>query len=100
MISGTLGWLSAPITLFIGMVGAVSIIKAVYIDRRELKCACVGGDNNVLLGFISLTKNLIMVGKAIWMAIKKNQPARQSLFIVAMVIDRDASRWLERLVFG
>jgi hypothetical protein len=42
----------------------VSVFKAVYIDRRELKCACVGGDSNVPLGPISLTENLMMVGMA------------------------------------
>ena len=32
------------IALFIGTVGAVSVFKAVYVNKRELKCACVGGD--------------------------------------------------------
>jgi hypothetical protein len=50
-------------------VGAVSVIKAVYIDKRELKCACVGGDSNVPLGFVSLTENLMMVGMAVVMTI-------------------------------
>ncbi len=50
-----------PAAIFIGTVGAISVIKAVYIDKRELKCACVGGDSNVPLGFISLTENLMMV---------------------------------------
>ena len=53
--------------LFIGGVGAVSVFKAVYIDRRELKCACVGGDSNVPLGFASLVENLMMVAMAVWM---------------------------------
>lgn len=67
MVSGALTWLSIPIALFIGGVGAVSVFKAVYIDRRDLKCACVGGDSNVPLGFVSLTENLMMVAMAIWM---------------------------------
>ncbi|MDG2522357.1 glutaredoxin family protein [Caulobacter segnis] len=67
MIAGALTWLSAPIALFIGGVGAVSVFKAVYIDKRELKCACVGGDSNVPLGFISLTENVMMVAMAVWM---------------------------------
>lgn len=67
MAAGVLTWFSAPLALFIGTVGAVSVFKAVYVDRRELKCACVGGDSNVPLGFISLTENLMMVGMAIWM---------------------------------
>tara|TARA_R110002049_G_scaffold22388_6_gene80194 strand:+ start:299 stop:1060 length:762 start_codon:yes stop_codon:yes gene_type:complete len=70
MIAGVLTWVSVPLALFIGTVGAVSVLKAVYIDKRELKCACVGGNSNVPLGFISLTENLMMIVMAIWMAIK------------------------------
>ncbi|MFC3713461.1 MauE/DoxX family redox-associated membrane protein [Sphingoaurantiacus capsulatus] len=67
MVSGALMWLSIPIALTIGTIGAVSVAKAVYVDRRELKCACVGGDSNVPLGFVSLTENLMMVAMAVWM---------------------------------
>jgi glutaredoxin len=70
MVAGVLTWLSAPIALFIGTVGAVSVIKAVYIDKRELKCACVGGSSNVPLGFISLTENVMMVAMAVWMVMR------------------------------
>lgn len=68
MIAGAMTWLSVPVALFIGSVGAVSVFKAVYIDKRELKCACVGGSSNVPLGFVSLTENLMMVAMALWMA--------------------------------
>ncbi|WP_407520772.1 glutaredoxin family protein [Methylobacterium oryzisoli] len=67
MIAGALNWLSIPLALTIGTIGAVSVFKAVYIDRRELKCACVGGSSNVPLGFVSLTENLMMVLMALWM---------------------------------
>ncbi len=70
MTAGALTWISAPVAITIGLIGAVSVIKAVYIDKRELKCACVGGDSNVPLGFISLTENLMMLGMGIWMLIK------------------------------
>jgi glutaredoxin len=70
MLSGAAMWLSIPLALFIGGVGAVSVFKAVYIDRRELKCACVGGASNVPLGFVSLTENLMMVAMAVWMLAK------------------------------
>jgi glutaredoxin len=69
MVAGALTWLSVPIALFIGSVGAVSVFKAVYIDRRELKCACVGGSSNVPLGFVSLTENVMMVAMALWMGL-------------------------------
>lgn len=67
MIAGALNWISIPVALFIGTVGAISVFKAVYIDKRTLKCACVGGDSKVPLGFISLTENLMMIAMAIAM---------------------------------
>jgi glutaredoxin len=70
MIAGVAHWLSIPIALTIGMIGAVSVFKAVYIDKRELKCACVGGSSNVPLGFVSLTENLLMIAMAIWMLVE------------------------------
>ncbi|MEQ9040216.1 MAG: glutaredoxin [Silicimonas sp.] len=70
MVVGALTWLSAPVALFIGTVGAVSVFKAVYIDKRELKCACVGGNSNVPLGFVSLTENLMMITMGVWMPLK------------------------------
>lgn len=70
MISGFLTMISAPAALFIGAIGTISVFKAVYIDKRELKCACIGGNSNVPLGFISLTENLMMVAMAIWMLTK------------------------------
>ena len=70
MIVGALMWIAVPVALFIGTIGAISVFKAVYIDKRDLKCACGGGDSNVPLGFISLTENIMMVAMAIWMMVK------------------------------
>lgn len=70
MTAQILNWISIPVALFIGTVGAASVFKAVYIDKREIKCACVGGDSNVPLGFVSLTENLFMIGMAVWMLLK------------------------------
>lgn len=67
MIAALPAWWVAPISLFIGSVGAISVIKAVYVDKRELKCACVGGDSSVPLGFVSLTENFFMIGAALLM---------------------------------
>ena len=70
MIAGALTWISAPVALIIGTIGAVSVFKAVYVDKRELKCACVGGSSNVPLGFVSLTENLVMIAMGLWMGAK------------------------------
>ena len=70
MAGRLLPWLSIPIALFIGTVGAVSVFYAVYVQKREIKCACVGGSANVPLGFISLTENLAMMGMGIWMLLR------------------------------
>ncbi len=66
MLMGVLTWIAAPAALFVAGIGAVSVFKAVYIEKRELKCACVG-DSRVPLGFVSLTENLMMVGMAVGM---------------------------------
>lgn len=70
MISGLFTWVVAPIVLLASSIGAVSIFKAVYIEKRTLKCACVGGDSSVPLGFVSLTENLMMMAMAIWMMVQ------------------------------
>ena len=67
MVAGALDWISIPVALFIGTVGAVSVFKAVYVDKREIKCACVGGSSKVPLGFVSLTEILMMVAMGVWM---------------------------------
>lgn len=70
MVAGAFTWFSAPLALIIGTIGGVSVFKAVWIDKRELKCACVGGGSNVPLGFLSFTENVMMVAMAIWMLAK------------------------------
>lgn len=69
MAGRVLPWLSIPVALTIGTIGAVSVFYAVYIQKRDIKCACVGGSGDVPLGFISLSENLAMVGMAVWMLV-------------------------------
>ncbi|WP_448500915.1 MauE/DoxX family redox-associated membrane protein [Sphingomonas sp.] len=69
MLAGVAMWMSAPVMILIGGIGAASVFKAVYIDRRDLKCACVGGNSNVPLGFVSLTENLMMLCAGLWMIV-------------------------------
>jgi glutaredoxin len=62
-----LGFLSGMIPLVtgiaatsVGVSGTISVIKAVYIDKMALNCACVGGNTKTPLGVISLSENLMM----------------------------------------
>ncbi|WP_294398818.1 glutaredoxin [Prosthecobacter sp.] len=70
MIGGVLTWLVAPTALVVSTIGAVSVFKAVYLEKRDLSCACVGGGSKVPLGFISLTENLMMMAMSLWMLVK------------------------------
>ena len=70
MMVGIFTMVMAPVTLIAASIGALSVFKAVYIDKRDLKCACVGGDSKVPLGFISLLENIMMLGMASWMLTK------------------------------
>lgn len=62
-----LGFLSgvAPLatgitSLFVGVSGGISVFKAVYLDKLDLNCACVGGDSRTPLGIVSFAENAIM----------------------------------------
>ena len=70
MAAHALDWLSIPLALFIGTIGAVSVFYAVYVQKRALKCACVGSSSRVPLGFVSLTENLAMIAMALWMLLR------------------------------
>lgn len=70
MLVGVLIWILVfVIIVFVG-IGVISVYKVVYIDKCDLKCVCVGGDSNVLLGFVLLFENVMMVGMVIWMMVK------------------------------
>ncbi len=71
MLSGALLFIAAPVALLIGSIGAVSVVKAVWVDKRELECACAGGGSKVPLGFVSLTENLAMIAMGIWMPVQQ-----------------------------
>ena len=51
--------LSAVIAFIIGILGMISVIKAVYIDKLALNCACVGGNTKTPLGIISFSEYAI-----------------------------------------
>lgn len=70
MIGHVATWVAAPAALIVSTIGAVSVFKAVYIDKRDLNCACVGGGSSVPLGFLSLTENLMMMAMAVWMMVQ------------------------------
>lgn len=67
MLAMALHWVSGPIAIFIGSIGGWSVYREVYIEERELKCACVGGNSNVPLGAVSLLENVGMVAVGLWM---------------------------------
>ena len=42
-------------------------MKVVWIEKRELECACVGASSNVPLGFVAFTEHVAMIAMALWM---------------------------------
>jgi glutaredoxin len=49
-------------SVIVGISGAISTVKAVYIDKLNLNCACIGGNSKAPLGIVSLAENAIMAG--------------------------------------
>jgi hypothetical protein len=48
------------VAVLLGVMGMVSVGKAVFIDHLALNCACVGGNSKTPLGVVSFAENLIM----------------------------------------
>ena len=59
--------LAAAVALVIGAIGAASVVHAVWIEQRKLRCACVGSGTNVPFGALSPAENAMMIAMGIWM---------------------------------
>jgi len=46
--------------VLLGVMGMISVGKAVFVDHLALNCACVGGNSRTPLGVVSFAENLIM----------------------------------------
>ena len=60
-ISAQLLQVSSVFSIIVGSISFISIAKAVYIDKIDLNCACIGGGSNVPLGFVSLSEAFMMI---------------------------------------
>jgi hypothetical protein len=60
-LSGIAPLLTGIASVTVGISGAISVFKAVYIDKMALNCACVGGNSKAPLGVVSTIENLMMV---------------------------------------
>lgn len=60
MIKGLYLFPVGILTFIVGLVGSISVFKSVYMDKLDFNCACVGGNQNVPLGFVSFTENISM----------------------------------------
>ncbi|MCM1983796.1 MauE/DoxX family redox-associated membrane protein [Lyngbya confervoides] len=77
-LSGGLPLITGISSLLIGTSGAISVFKAVYIDKLALNCACVGGNTKTPLGIVSFAENAIMAGMGaflIFTAVGEGTPA-------------------------
>lgn len=59
-LSGIAPLLTGIASTTVGISGVISVVKAVYIDKMALNCACVGGNSKAPLGVISMAENLMM----------------------------------------
>jgi glutaredoxin len=59
-LSGVAPLLTGIASTTVGILGSISVFKAIYIDKMALNCACVGGNSKAPLGVVSMTENLMM----------------------------------------
>ena len=91
-----LGFLSgiAPLatgigSLAVGLSGGVSVVKAVYLDKKDLTCACIGGSSKAPLGIVSFAENAMMAvmgAVLIGMAVMPQGSAMQAVGLEGVAI--------------
>jgi hypothetical protein len=69
-LSSLVPYLTGIASLIVGCFGAWSVLKAVYIDKMDLNCACVGGNSKVPLGVVSFLENGMMVGMGVVLVVR------------------------------
>jgi glutaredoxin len=55
------------LAIAIGLEGALSVVRAVWIEKRDLDCACIGGNNRTPLGVLSLLESGAMAAMGVAM---------------------------------
>lgn len=73
MIKGVYLLPMGAITFVVGLIGAVSVFKSVYIDKLNFNCACVGGNQNVPLGLVSFIENISMTAMGLYLVVVNYQ---------------------------
>jgi glutaredoxin len=53
--------ITGAVSVALGILGSIAVFKAVYLEKLDLNCACVGGSNKVPLGIISFLENVAMI---------------------------------------
>lgn len=66
-LAGFTSYWVGGLAFFVGFVGFASVLKAVYILKQSLHCACVGGKYSVPLGKISLLENMSMAAMGLYL---------------------------------
>lgn len=76
-LSGAIPLVTGLGSLLVGISGATSVFKAVYMDKMALNCACIGGNSKASLGVISFAENAIMaiMGAMLLFSSASSQPA-------------------------
>jgi len=70
MLSGRLPLAAGVVALVIGTIGGISVFKTVYFEKKDLNCACVGGNSAVPLGTISFAENIMMIVMGVWLLLR------------------------------
>jgi glutaredoxin len=84
-LSGIAPLLTGIASTTVGILGSISVLKAVYIDKMALNCACVGGNSKAPLGVVSMTENLMMaIVGAILIFTSMTAPAQKQSLVGAI----------------
>lgn len=91
-LSGVLPLVTGIGSLLIGISGSLSVFKAVYLDKKDLNCACIGGNSKAPLGVVSFTENAIMALMGAFLIFSATAPTNIELTPRSQVVSPVAVR--------
>ena len=60
---------AAGFAVLLGALGALSIVRAVFVRGRQLECASIGGRSRLPLGLVSLPNQAGLVAVGLWLVL-------------------------------
>ncbi len=95
LLSGMVPLMTGISSFLVGVSGATSVVKAVYIDKMALNCACIGGNSKAPLGIVSFAENAMMTAMGGLLILSALYPGKVGRMKLSMISPPEITRLVQ-----